>query len=79
MFQKYYHLGILIVFIYFRFSFTGWAHNDVLSQDKEAVLDHFRLLGVVEALAAIFKVIFCYAQFTSFNHFIMLVDFLQYI
>jgi hypothetical protein len=36
-------------------SFTSWAHNDVLSQDKEALMDHFRLLGVVEALASIFK------------------------
>ncbi|KAG6677496.1 hypothetical protein I3842_14G030100 [Carya illinoinensis] len=35
-------------------SFVEWAHG-VLSSATDDVLDHFRLLGVVEALASIFK------------------------
>ncbi|KAL3814931.1 hypothetical protein ACJIZ3_016199 [Penstemon smallii] len=35
-------------------SFIHWAH-DILSSMEDSVMDHFRLLGVVEALAAIFK------------------------
>lgn len=35
-------------------SFIGWTH-EVLSSSSDNVLDHFRLLGSVEALAAIFK------------------------
>lgn len=35
-------------------SFTEWTH-EVLSLSSDNVLDHFRLLGAVEALAAIFK------------------------
>ncbi|KAK4476510.1 hypothetical protein RD792_015666 [Penstemon davidsonii] len=38
-------------------SFIHWAH-DILSSMEDSVMDHFRLLGVVEALAAIFKVHF---------------------
>ncbi|KAH7659511.1 Tubulin-specific chaperone D C-terminal protein [Dioscorea alata] len=36
-------------------SFTGWAHEVLVSIADDDV-DHFRLLGVVEALASIFKV-----------------------
>ncbi|GFP94995.1 tubulin-folding cofactor d [Phtheirospermum japonicum] len=36
-------------------SFIDWAH-DILSSVEDNVIDHFRLLGVVEALAAIFKI-----------------------
>ncbi|XP_052192957.1 tubulin-folding cofactor D [Diospyros lotus] len=36
-------------------SFIDWTHK-VLSSVTEDVMDHFRLLGAVEALAAIFKV-----------------------
>lgn len=36
-------------------SFSGWAHEVLLSV-SENVADHFKLLGVVEALASIFKV-----------------------
>ncbi|XP_008812353.2 tubulin-folding cofactor D isoform X2 [Phoenix dactylifera] len=36
-------------------SFTEWAHEVLLSVTDD-VVDHFRLLGVVEALASIFKV-----------------------
>lgn len=35
-------------------SFIGWTH-EVLSAVTNDIVDHFRLLGVVEALAAIFK------------------------
>ncbi|KAG8363393.1 hypothetical protein BUALT_Bualt19G0017700 [Buddleja alternifolia] len=35
-------------------SFIDWAHK-VLSSEEDNVIDHFRLLGAVEALAAIFK------------------------
>ncbi|CAM8906862.1 unnamed protein product [Rhodiola kirilowii] len=35
-------------------SFTEWAH-EVLSSTTDDVMGHFRLLGVVEAIAAIFK------------------------
>ncbi|KAL2892431.1 Tubulin-folding cofactor D [Bienertia sinuspersici] len=35
-------------------SFTDWTH-EVLSSSSDNALDHFRLLGAVEALAAIFK------------------------
>ncbi|KAG6437798.1 hypothetical protein SASPL_102728 [Salvia splendens] len=35
-------------------SFIDWAH-ETLSSVEDSVIDHFRLLGVVEALAAIFK------------------------
>ena len=37
------------------FSFTEWTH-EVLSSSLNSVMDNFRLLGSVEALAAIFKV-----------------------
>ncbi|XP_047981355.1 tubulin-folding cofactor D isoform X1 [Salvia hispanica] len=36
-------------------SFIDWAH-ETLSSVEDSVIDHFRLLGVVEALAAIFKI-----------------------
>ncbi|KAG5538591.1 hypothetical protein RHGRI_019238 [Rhododendron griersonianum] len=36
-------------------SFTSWTH-EVLSSVTDDVMDHFRLLGAVDALAAIFKV-----------------------
>lgn len=36
-------------------SFTEWTH-EVLSLSSDNVMDHFRLLGAVEALAAILKV-----------------------
>lgn len=39
------------------FSFIDWAHK-ILSSAEDNVIDHFRLLGAVEALAAIFKVHF---------------------
>ncbi|CAH2063338.1 unnamed protein product [Thlaspi arvense] len=35
-------------------SFVEWTH-EVLSSKEDSVLNHFRLLGVMEALAAIFK------------------------
>ncbi|CAN8280534.1 unnamed protein product [Cochlearia groenlandica] len=35
-------------------SFVEWAH-EVLSSKEDSVVNHFRLLGVMEALAAIFK------------------------
>ncbi|XP_010559107.1 PREDICTED: tubulin-folding cofactor D [Tarenaya hassleriana] len=35
-------------------SFLGWTH-EILSTQADDVLNHFRLLGVMEALAAIFK------------------------
>lgn len=43
----------------FSFSFNAWAH-EVLSSGKDDVMSHFQLLGVVEALAAIFKVVVLY-------------------
>ncbi|KAL8555887.1 hypothetical protein ACS0TY_003631 [Phlomoides rotata] len=36
-------------------SFIEWAHK-ILSSMEDNVMDHFRLLGAVEALAAIFKI-----------------------
>ncbi|PIN05322.1 Beta-tubulin folding cofactor D [Handroanthus impetiginosus] len=36
-------------------SFIDWAHQ-ILSSMEDSVIDHFRLLGAVEALAAIFKI-----------------------
>ncbi|KAI3449108.1 hypothetical protein Pfo_005773 [Paulownia fortunei] len=36
-------------------SFIDWAHK-ILSSAEDNVIDHFRLLGAVEALAAIFKI-----------------------
>jgi hypothetical protein len=39
------------------FSFVEWTH-EVMSSVTEDVLQHFQLLGAIEALAAIFKVCF---------------------
>ncbi|KAL6565863.1 hypothetical protein OROHE_004918 [Orobanche hederae] len=36
-------------------SFINWAH-EIISSVEDNVIDHFRLLGVIEALAAIFKI-----------------------
>ncbi|KAL0347692.1 UNVERIFIED_CONTAM: Tubulin-folding cofactor D [Sesamum calycinum] len=36
------------------FSFIDWTHK-ILSSAEDNIIDHFRLLGAVEALAAIFK------------------------
>ncbi|CAA0813577.1 Tubulin-folding cofactor D [Striga hermonthica] len=36
-------------------SFIHWTH-EIISSVEDSVVDHFRLLGVIEALAAIFKV-----------------------
>lgn len=47
-------------FICFLFSFTSWTH-EVLSSATGDFMDHFRLLGAVEALAAIFKVPFSFS------------------
>lgn len=41
----------------FFFSFVEWT-DEVLSSKEDSVVNHFRLLGVMEALAAIFKVSF---------------------
>ena len=41
------------------FSFIEWTH-EVLSSTVDDVVSHFRLIGAVEALAAIFKVCFGY-------------------
>ncbi|KAL6557242.1 hypothetical protein OROMI_017592 [Orobanche minor] len=35
--------------------FINWAH-EIISSVEDNVIDHFRLLGVIEALAAIFKI-----------------------
>lgn len=43
------------MFYCFCFSFVQWAH-EVLSSNTDDVMDLFRLLGAVEALAANFKV-----------------------
>lgn len=43
--------------VYFSFSFIDWTH-EIFSSVEDNVIDHFRLLGAVEALAAIFKVLF---------------------
>lgn len=51
-------LRLLTVSYYFSFSFVEWTH-EVLSSGTDDVMSHFRLLGAVEALAAIFKVFFC--------------------
>jgi len=40
----------------FTFRFIDWTH-EVLSSSKDDVMGHFQLLGVVEALAALFKVL----------------------
>lgn len=48
------------------FSFIDWAH-ETLSSVEDSVIDHFRLLGVVEALAAIFKVC-VYCQIIFLRH-----------
>lgn len=37
------------------YSFVDWTH-EVLSSATDDVVNHFRLLGAVEALTAIFKV-----------------------
>ncbi|KAJ0113303.1 hypothetical protein Patl1_00240 [Pistacia atlantica] len=42
-------------------SFVEWTH-EVLSSDTDYVMSHFRLLGVLEALAAVFKVRFLYFE-----------------
>ncbi|KAL6560374.1 hypothetical protein OROGR_003933 [Orobanche gracilis] len=36
-------------------SFINWAH-EIISSVEDNIIDHFRLLGVIEALAAIFKI-----------------------
>lgn len=41
--------------VFFLYSFIDWAHG-VLSSATNDIVDHFRLLGAVEALAAVFKV-----------------------
>lgn len=41
--------------VFFIYSFIDWAHG-VLSSTTNDIVDHFRLLGAVEALAAVFKV-----------------------
>lgn len=46
----------------FRFSFVEWT-DEVLSSKEDSVVNHFRLLGVMEALAAIFKVSFFFSFF----------------
>lgn len=47
----------------FRFSFVEWT-DEVLSSKEDSVVNHFRLLGVMEALAAIFKVSFFFLFLT---------------
>ena len=46
----------------FCFSFVEWT-DEVLSSKEDSVVNHFRLLGVMEALAAIFKVSFFFCNF----------------
>lgn len=47
----------LVIFIsIFTFRFIDWTH-EVLPSSKDDVMGHFQLLGVVEALAALFKVL----------------------
>lgn len=41
--------------LYFVFSFMEWAHKILLSVTDDFV-DQFRSIGIVEALASIFKV-----------------------
>lgn len=52
-------LAVLISFhqILSLFSFIEWTH-EVLSSATEDIMHHFKLLGTVESLAAIFKVCF---------------------
>lgn len=49
------HFLILPSLSLFRLRFIDWTH-EVLSSSKDDVMGHFQLIGVVEALAAIFKV-----------------------
>lgn len=53
----YLQINLLVFGIYLNFRFIDWTHG-VLSSVTDDVVDHFRLLGAIEALAAVSKVRF---------------------